>query len=171
MAAKEPIRIPPIGPSLAGSRPSRPRATAFRSGGPSTAPTATTLRLLQPTLDAVEATSLNLDINTLHLDRAYDYPKTSRELTERGVDELDIQRRGSEPPPGTPHRLTLRQVRLARGQHQRVRRFESPRLSTLANTRCIEAPAAYRYQRSIPRSGGSTAGCSGLRTGSTLALC
>ena len=65
------------------------------------------LRLLHPTLDAVEVTGLHLDIDTLHLDRGYDYPKTRRELAGRGYDELDIQRRGTKPPPGTPHRLTL----------------------------------------------------------------
>jgi hypothetical protein len=49
--------------------------------------------LLHPALDAVAETGLHLDIATLHLDRGYD--------------ELDIQRRGSKPPPSTPHRLTL----------------------------------------------------------------
>jgi transposase len=65
------------------------------------------LRLLQPTLDAVEATGLHLDIGTLHLDRGYDYPKTRAELADRGLTDLDIQRRGTKPPPGSPHRLTL----------------------------------------------------------------
>ena len=65
------------------------------------------LRLLQPTLDAVEATGLHHDIAMLHLDRGYDYPKTRGELATRGYTELDVQKRGTKPPPGTPHRLTL----------------------------------------------------------------
>ena len=65
------------------------------------------LRLLHPTLDAVEATGLHHDIGMLHLDRGYDYPKTRAELAARGLTELDIQKRGTKPPPGTPHQLTL----------------------------------------------------------------
>jgi len=65
------------------------------------------LRLLHPTLDAVAATGLHHDIGTLHLDRGYDFPKTRAELNARGLDELDIQKRGTKAPPGTPHRLTL----------------------------------------------------------------
>lgn len=63
--------------------------------------------LLQPTLDAIEATGLHHDIDMLHLDRGYDYPKTRAELATRGYHHLDIQKRGTKPPPGTPHRLTL----------------------------------------------------------------
>lgn len=65
------------------------------------------LRLLQPTLDALEATGLHHDIAMLHLDRGYDYPKTRAELAARGYTDLDIQKRGTKPPPGSPHRLTL----------------------------------------------------------------
>ena len=65
------------------------------------------LRLLQPTLDAIEATGLHHDITMLHLDRGYDYPKTRSELAVRGYRDLDVQKRGTKPPPGTPHRLTL----------------------------------------------------------------
>lgn len=65
------------------------------------------LRLLHPTLDAVEATGLHLDIGTLHLDRGYDYPKTRRQLIARGLADLDIQKRGTKAPPGNPIRLDL----------------------------------------------------------------
>ena len=65
------------------------------------------LLLLHPTLDAVEATGLHHDIAMVHLDRGYDYPKTRAELAARGLTDLDIQRRGTKPPRGTPHRLTL----------------------------------------------------------------
>ena len=60
------------------------------------------LRLLHPTLDAVEATGPHHDIGTLHLDRGYDYPKTRTELAARDLTDLDIQKRGTKPPPGTP---------------------------------------------------------------------
>jgi hypothetical protein len=55
---------------------------------------------------AVEATGLHHDIGTLRLDRGYDYPKTRAELADRGLTDLDIQRRGTKAPPG-PHRPTL----------------------------------------------------------------
>jgi transposase len=63
--------------------------------------------LLEPTLDAVAANGLLCDIGTLSLDRGYDYPVVRARLAERGLVDLDIQRRGTKPPPGTPHRLTL----------------------------------------------------------------
>ncbi len=63
--------------------------------------------LLEPTLDAVNATGLHHDIGTLSLDRGYDYPTVRAGLAARGITDLDIQRRGTKPPPGTPHRLSL----------------------------------------------------------------
>ncbi len=63
--------------------------------------------MLEPTLDAIEAHGLHHDIGTLTLDRSYDYPAVRARLHDRGLDDLDIQRRGTKPPPGTPHRLTL----------------------------------------------------------------
>lgn len=65
------------------------------------------IALLEPTLDAVTATGLHLDIGTLTLDRGYDYPVIRTRLGDRGLTDLDIQRRGTKPLPGTPHRLTL----------------------------------------------------------------
>jgi transposase len=65
------------------------------------------VRMLDPTLDAVEANGLLSDIGTVSLDRSYDYPKIRRQLHARGLCELDIQRRGTKPAPGTPQRLTL----------------------------------------------------------------
>ena len=63
--------------------------------------------MLEPTLDAVTATGLHHDIGTLSLDRGYDYPKVRTRLAERGLLDLDIQRRGTTPPPGAPRRLSL----------------------------------------------------------------
>ena len=47
------------------------------------------------------------DIDTLHLDRGYDYPIVRERLTALGLDDVITQRRGTKPTPGTPHRLTL----------------------------------------------------------------
>ena len=63
--------------------------------------------MLEPTLDAIAATGLLADIGTVTLDRGYDYPAIRARLHARGLDDLDIQRRGTKPPPGAPHRLTL----------------------------------------------------------------
>ena len=63
--------------------------------------------LLAPTLEAVSQRGLLDEIDTLHLDRGYDYPKIRRQLIAAGVTEFDIQKRGTKPEPGQPHRLTL----------------------------------------------------------------
>jgi transposase len=64
---------------------------------------------LEPTLDDIAANGLLDDIGTLSLDRGYDYPIVRTRLARYGLTDLDIQRRGTKPPPGTPHRLTLGQ--------------------------------------------------------------
>lgn len=63
--------------------------------------------LLEPTLTSVDRLGLMADIGTLCLDRGYDYPKIRAMLNGLGLCELDIQKRGTKPPKGTPHRLTL----------------------------------------------------------------
>ncbi|MDG2113484.1 MAG: IS5 family transposase, partial [Actinomycetota bacterium] len=63
--------------------------------------------MLEPTLDEVTATGLDLDIGTLSLDPGYDYTVVRTRLAARGLCDLDIQRRGTKPPPGEPHRLSL----------------------------------------------------------------
>jgi transposase len=65
------------------------------------------IALLEPTLDAVAVNGLLDEIELLSLDRGYDYPAVRARLAGRGLTELDIQRRGTKPPPGTPHQLTL----------------------------------------------------------------
>ena len=69
------------------------------------------VRLLEPTLAAVAAAGLLEDIGTLHLDRGYDYPVVRRRLAALGIDDVDIQRRGTKQP-GTnkPIRLGLRWI-------------------------------------------------------------
>jgi transposase len=63
--------------------------------------------MLEPTLDAIAATGLLADVGTVTLDRSYDYPAIRARLHARGLFDLDIQRRGTKPPPGEPPRLTL----------------------------------------------------------------
>jgi len=63
--------------------------------------------MLAPTLDAVAANGLLEEIGTMSLDRSYDYPKIRGQLHAYGLTDLDIQKRGTKPKPGQPHRLTL----------------------------------------------------------------
>jgi hypothetical protein len=63
--------------------------------------------LLDPTLEAVAATGLLIEIETLHLDRAYDYPKIRRQLHDWGLVELDIQQRAANLPDGQKPALRL----------------------------------------------------------------
>jgi transposase len=67
--------------------------------------------LLEPTLHAVASRGLLADIETLHLDRGYDYPAARARLALLGLHDLDIQRRGTKEP-GTkqPVRLGLRWI-------------------------------------------------------------
>ena len=65
------------------------------------------VKMLEPTLDAIEASGLLEEIGTMSLDRSYDYPKIRRQLHARGLTELDIQKRGTKPEPGQAHKLTL----------------------------------------------------------------
>ena len=70
------------------------------------------LKLLEPTLADVARVGLLIEIETLHLDRGYDYPKIRARLAALGLDDLNIQRhtpRGSDQPK-PPMRLGLRWV-------------------------------------------------------------
>jgi hypothetical protein len=60
------------------------------------------LKLLGSTLDDVARVGLLADIETLHLDRGYDYAKTRRQLASFGLDDLNIQHR--EPKGATERR-------------------------------------------------------------------
>jgi transposase len=71
------------------------------------------LTLLLPTLDDVARSGLEEDIETLHLDRGYDHPKVRAQLGDRGLEDLDIQRRakrGESGPLSQPLGLGLRWV-------------------------------------------------------------
>lgn len=65
------------------------------------------IKMLEPTLDAIADHGLLIDIGTLHLDRSYDYPTIEARIAAAGIVDTNIQRRGTKPGPGQPHRLTL----------------------------------------------------------------
>lgn len=71
------------------------------------------VKLLGPTLEDVDRQGLLRDIETVHLDRGYDYPRIRAQLNELGLSDLSIQRRrkpGADKPAKTPLRLGLRWV-------------------------------------------------------------
>jgi hypothetical protein len=69
------------------------------------------IRLLEPTLGAVVAVGLLVDIDTLHLDRGYDYPVVRQRLAALGLDDLDIQPAAPRSPARKqPVRLGLRWI-------------------------------------------------------------
>jgi len=69
-------------------------------------------KLLEPTLNEVARVGLHLDIETLHLDRGYDFPKIRTQLASMGLDDLNIQKRKARGAPykKRPMRLGLRWV-------------------------------------------------------------
>ena len=64
------------------------------------------VRLLEPTLDAIAAGGWTGEIETMHLDRGYDYPKIRRQLIEAGLPDHVIQRR-RQPGDHRPKTITL----------------------------------------------------------------
>jgi transposase len=69
------------------------------------------VRMLAPTIEAVAAAGLLADIDTLHLDRGYDYPAVRDRLAVFGLGDLNVQRRGTKQPGKTqPVRLGLRWI-------------------------------------------------------------
>ncbi len=69
------------------------------------------VRMLVPTIEAIAATGLHLDIDTMHLDRGYDYPIVREWLATFGLEDLNIQRRGTKDPgKKQPVRLGLRWI-------------------------------------------------------------
>ncbi len=70
------------------------------------------VRMLEPTLDAVAAAGLLVDVGTLHLDRGYDSGAVRQRLAGYELTELEIQRRGTKVPgvKKQPVRLGLRWI-------------------------------------------------------------
>ena len=63
--------------------------------------------MLEPTLDAIAATGCSPTSAPSPSTAATTTRRSAHRLHARGLVDLDIQRRGTKPPPGTPHRLTL----------------------------------------------------------------
>jgi transposase len=70
------------------------------------------ITLLEPTLEAVRASGLLADIDTVHLDRGYDSGAARQRLHNFGITQYEIQRRGTKVPgvKKQPVRLGLRWV-------------------------------------------------------------
>lgn len=70
------------------------------------------IKLLEPTLADVARIGMLADIETLHLDRGYDYPKVKTQLAAFGLDDVNIQPRIPRNPgePKPPMHLGLRWV-------------------------------------------------------------
>jgi putative transposase len=48
------------------------------------------IKLLEPTIEAIATRRLLVDVDTMQLDRGYDYPKIRRQLDAAGLDDLVI---------------------------------------------------------------------------------
>ena len=119
-AARTPVRTPLIVGSWAGSGRSPSTATASRSAGRPTAPTATTCACSSPPSTTSRAAGLLVDIDTIHLDRGYDSGAVRERLAHYGLSDAVIQRRGTKQPgKKQPVRLGLRWIVEAR-QHMVV---------------------------------------------------
>ena len=68
--------------------------------------------MLEPTLDAVAELGLLVDVGTLQLDRGYDSPAVRARLRAAGIDQFEIQLRGTKVPgvKKQPVRLGLRWI-------------------------------------------------------------
>ena len=56
------------------------------------------VRMLEPTLDAIDLQGLLVDIDTLHLDRGYDSAAVRERLRHAGIDQFEIQLRAPRSP-------------------------------------------------------------------------
>jgi transposase len=70
------------------------------------------VRMLEPTLDALRDAGLLADVGLLHLDRGYDSSAVRDRLRHAGIDQFEIQRRGTKVPgvKKQPLRLGLRWI-------------------------------------------------------------
>ncbi|MFA9566185.1 MAG: IS5 family transposase [Acidimicrobiales bacterium] len=92
------------------------------------------LKLLGPTLGAVNDAGLIADIETLHLDRGYDYPVIERRLTQLGIDDHVIARRRKRGKPAPP-RQTLGMRWVVEGTNSWWSNYGQLRRSTDRRTR------------------------------------
>jgi transposase len=93
------------------------------------------VKLLEPTLDAIAGHGLLVDVDTMHLDRGYDYPKIRRQLNAAGLNDLVIQKRRKpgDPDRPMPMRLGLRWV--VEGTNSWLSNYGQPRRNTDRRTR------------------------------------
>lgn len=70
------------------------------------------VRMLEPTLDSIAQRGLLVDIDTMHLDRGYDSGAVRGRLRDAGINQFEIQRRGTKVPgvKQQPVRLGLRWI-------------------------------------------------------------
>jgi hypothetical protein len=70
------------------------------------------VRMLEPTLNAITTLGLLVDIDTLHLDRGYDSGAVRELLRATGINQFEIQLRGTKIPgvKKQPIRLGLRWI-------------------------------------------------------------
>jgi transposase len=92
------------------------------------------LKLLGPTLGAVNDAGLIADIDTPHLDRGYDYPVIERRLTQLGIDDHVIARRRKRGEPAPP-RQTLGMRWVVEGTNSWWSNYGQLRRSTDRRTR------------------------------------
>ena len=113
MAGRERARVPLTGANSAGSGPSHRAARHPHRLGHRRCQR-NDLKLLGPTLDDVARFGLLHEVETLHLDRGYDYPKVRRELVGFGLGDVCIQRRSkpgiTRPAPKAPLPLGQRWI-------------------------------------------------------------
>lgn len=93
------------------------------------------VRLVEPTLEDVRTNGLLEDIDTLHLDRGYDYPVVRDRLARLGLDDLAIQKR-KQPGIDQPKRpLTLGLRWVVEGSNSWLSNYGQLRRNTDRRTR------------------------------------
>ena len=75
------------------------------------------VKLLDPTLDAIDTNGLLVDVDTIHLDRGYDFDSLRRRLIERDLLDVNIQPR-RKPGQGRRNKLVLARAALDRRSRQ-----------------------------------------------------
>jgi transposase len=93
------------------------------------------VKLVGPTLDDVERAGLLGEIETLHLDRGYDYPKIRAQLAGLGLDDLNIQRRATRGDTTTKQPLRLRLRWVVEGTNSWLSNYGQLRRNTDRRTR------------------------------------
>ena len=69
-------------------------------------------KLVEPTLDAIRDRGLHWDIDTVHLDKGYDYRFVEDLIAQAGIDDANIARKKKRGEPETrrPYRIDTRWV-------------------------------------------------------------